>query len=520
MLGSREFASRPVLSKFLSFVVEKALSGQTHEIKEYTVAIEVFGRGENFDGLKDSIVRMQAGRLRRALERYYESLGSDHSVRIEIPKGGYAPIFHLPPSAETRRKELESQGGRPAFSEKCEASVAVIPLVNLTGDLGQDYFAAGMTEELTNELARFQELRVISCHSTAQMKAKQAGGRETGKRLGARFLLEGGIRKDADTIKISVCLIDTVTGARIWREQFRREPEAQSLIVLQEDIARRVVAAIGDPLGVITAHLCNESRKTSPIIMSTYEAFLRFYYYHVFFSAEAFSSAFNALENAIAEEPESGLAWSLLAKMYAHKYCLGDSQTNATIETAMAMARRGVSLEPRNQMAHDVLTFILFLRNERDDFLREAEVTVALNPNNPSIIGFMGWARALYGDWENGLALLSEGTRLNPYFPGWYRIAPYFDYCRRGCYAEALREARQINIPQLFWDPLCSAAALGHLGRDLEARAEAERLLALRPDLPTCGAFLISLLVKPPSLIETTLAGLRKAGIKICPLPQ
>ncbi|MCU0574831.1 MAG: hypothetical protein MUC41_17840, partial [Syntrophobacteraceae bacterium] len=138
-----------------------------------------------------------------------------------------------------------------------------------------------------------------------------------------------------------------------------------------------------------------------------------------------------------------------------------------------------------------------------------------LNPNNPASISWVGWARALYGDWEPGLALLAKGMQLNPHCPGWYYAAPYFDYFRQGRYPEALRAARQFNTPQLFWDPLLLAAALGQMGIELEARAEVERLLALKPDFPARASFLISLYAKSPSLVEAILDGLRKAGLKI-----
>jgi adenylate cyclase len=513
VLGSPEFAKRAVLRKFLSFVVEKYLAGQSHMIKEYTVATEVSGRRESFDSLSDSIVRMQAGRLRRALERYYFSSGAHDPVRIEIPKGSYVPVFHKISTAGPGNERFEPELGRPARSPACEPSVAVMPLVNLTADPGQEYFTDGMTEELTQELARFQHLRVIASYSTLQRKEDKASASEIAQRLGARFLLEGCVRKEDKTVKVSIRLHDTVSGMQVWGEQYRRELMAQRLMALQEDIARSVAGRVGDAFGVISAQLSRESRKKHPKSMNTYEAFLRYHHYHTCFSAESFTAAFKALEDAVAEEPESGLAWSMLANLHTNSCLLGYSQADTTLEVAMAMARKGVSLDPRNQLSHHILAYILFICNERDAFIREAEEAVSLNPNNPATIGFMGWMKALYGDWESGIALLARATQLNPHFPGYYHIAPYFDHYRRAMYPEALREARQIHMPQLFWDPLLVTAALGQMG--MEARTELERLLALRPDFSTSGSCLISMLVKSPSLVEATLDGLRKAGLKI-----
>ncbi len=515
LIVSPELARRPVLRHFLSFVVEKVLAGRAHEVKEYTVAIEVFGRRESFDASKDSIVRIQAGRLRRALERYYASCSGHDPVKIEIPKGSYVPTFHKLSAPESGKGKAWPEWGGARPTESPGPTVAVLPLVNMTNDPAQEYFADGLTEELTHELARYQGLSVVASYSTVQMKNERAGAREMAQRLGVRFLLEGGVRRDVDLIKISVRLIDTATELQVWSEQYRRELKTVSLIAVQEEISGKVAGKIGDLFGVISWRMSRESLKKPPGSLNTYDAFLRYFHFLLSLTSESLTAAFKALEDAVAEEPENGLAWSLLAHLYANNYALEYFQADTSIETATAMARKGVVLDPENQLAHLILAFVLFLQNERDAFFREAETAFTLNPNNPASISWVGWARALYGDWKLGLALLAKGMQLNPHCPGWYYAAPYFDYFRRGKYPEALEAARQFNTPQLFWDPLLLAAALGQMGRELEAQAEVERLLALKPDFPARASFLITLYAKSPSLIEAILDGLRKAGLKI-----
>jgi len=515
LLSSPEFARRPILRNFLAFVVEKVLAGQAHEVKEYTVAIEVFGRRKSFDASRDSIVRIQAGRLRRALERYYASCGSHDAVRIEIPKGSYVPTFRKLSAIDPGKAKSWPEWGGARPTESLGPTVAVMPLVNMTNDPGQEYFTDGLTEELTHELARFQGLSVVASYSTIQLKNEKAGVREMARRLGVRFLIEGGVRRDVDTIKISVRLIDTATELQVWGEQYRRELKTESLIALQEEIAGKVAGTIGDLFGVISSRMSTESQKKPPDSLNTYDALLRYFHYHLSMSSESFSAAFKALEDAVAEEPGNGLAWSLLAHLYASNYALEYSQANTSLETAAAMARKGVSLAPGNQLAHLILSFVFFLQNERVSFFRETEISFALNPNNPASISWIGWARALYGDWEPGLALLAKGMRLNPHCPGWYHAAPYFDYYRKGKYTEALGAARQFNMPRLFWDPLLLAAALSRMGKEPEARAEVDRLLALRPDFPARASYLISMYAKTPSLIDAMLDGLQKAGLRI-----
>lgn len=333
--------------------------------------------------------------------------------------------------------------------------------------------------------------------------------------LGVRFLLEGNVRKQADSLKIGVRLVDTTTRVQLWGEQYRRELRADSLIALQEEISQRVAARIGSEYGVIFQTLSRESRKKPLESLATYESFLKFYHYATVLTPEAFDETLQALEHAVASDPESGLAWSLIATLYCHNYSLQISPMETPLEQAMAFARKGVSLEPQTQLVRATLAAVHFLYSERSSFLVEVEKALNLNPNAPAVVGFLGWLMALYGEWERGLAILEKGMELNPLYPGWFHLAPYLYCYHRGRYDEAFQEAQQFQMPQFFWDPLLRAAALGQLARTKEAGVVVGELLRLRPDFPTQGPWLIGCFVKFDSLAETLLDGLRKAGLKI-----
>mgnify|MGYP001823575979 FL=1 len=144
---------------------------------------------------------------------------------------------------------------------------------------------------------------------------------------------------------------------------------------------------------------------------------------------------------------------------------------------------------------------------------KRQEQTIALNPNSPYIVGVAGWHMALFGEWDRGLSLLKKGMKLNPYHPSWFYLAPYMDYYRRGEYENALSEALKFNYPELFWDPLVRAVALGRLGRQSEAKTALGQLLTLVPDFSTQGRLLISRYVKVDDLVDGIIDGLRKAGL-------
>jgi len=383
----------------------------------------------------------------------------------------------------------------------------------LTGNEDQDYFADGLTEELTAEFARYQEFRVIAAQSTLRFKGRKVDPKEIGRDLGVRFLLTGSLQKDLKTVKIAIRLIDTSTHAQIWGESYKRDLTAAHLIALQEEIAHRIVGVIADRFGLISRTLSRESRKKSPADLKAYDAILRFYHYETELTPEAFEKALAALEQAIEIDPEYGLAWAMLGHIHADNYALGFREIEAPLEKALTFAQKGVALAPNNQFARDALTLVYFHRGDKDFFLQHVEETIALNPNSPYIVGVAGWHMALYGEWDRGLDLLKKGMKLNPYHPSWFHLAPYMDSYRRGEYENALAEALKFNFPELYLDPMMRAATLGRLGRHDEAKTAVGQLLKLEPDFATRGRWLISRYVKVDDLVDTIIEDLRKVGL-------
>jgi adenylate cyclase len=515
ILASPEFQKSPMLRDFLRFVVEKTLSGCAQEIKGYTIATEVMGRKADFDAVKDTIVRIQAGRLRRALERYYQTQGKSDPVRIDVPRGAYVPVFCSVSQEGGRGVVIPGVNQQPILTIPSGPSVAVMPLTNLTSDRKQEFFADGLAEEITNELARYQDLRVTAFQSTLHYKNKKHDTREMGRDLNIRFFLEGSIRKEARLVKITVRLVDTLNGLQVWGDQYQRQLKPDKLIALQEEIAQKVAGRIGSEYGIIPQNLSKESRKKPPGSLDTYEAILRCYHHFADLTPQTFEEALRALEQAVTREPECALAWSLLGILYFNNYKLQYSPLKTPVEKAPVFIAKGVALDPQNQTVRACMALLQFFLNERDLFLLEAEKAIALNPQSPFLSGYLGWLLALYGEWDRGLAILGKSLELNPHCPGWFRMAPYFYFYHQGRYLEALQEAHLFQMPQFFWDPLLRAAALGQLGRNQEAAQALTQLLAVKPDFPSQARFLIGCFAKSPNLVEGLLDGLRLAGLKI-----
>ena len=516
ILQSAEFKASDKQRKFLSFVVDETLKDRASQLKGFTIAVSVYGRTQRFDSQVDPIVRVEAGRLRRALDHYYLTAGRDDPVRITVPKGGYVPIFQtirIPPSGETFTSE------RKEIGLNTEPSVAILPLLNMSDDAEQDYFVEGLTEELTTELARYQDLQIIASQSTMRFKDRKVDPKEVGRDLGVRFLIMGSVRKYKKTIKVAIQLLDASSGAQIWGESYKRDQTAYDLIAIQEEIALSVTGVIADQYGLINRRLSRESRKKTPTDLKAYDAVLRFYHYEAQLTPQAFKKALEGLEKAVEIDPEYGLAWAMLGHLHADNYALGFCEIDAPLEKALAFAQKGVALAPNNQFARDALTLVYFHRGDKDFFLQHVEETIALNPNSPYIVGVAGWHMMLFGEWERGLALLKKGMKLNPYFPSWFHLAPFVNYYHRGEYENALAEALKFNFPELYLDPMMRAAALGQMGKQKEAKTAIGEMLKLVPDFATRGRSLMSRYIKVNDVVDSILKGLQKAGLADTALP-
>lgn len=511
LLASPRFRRSQRMRQFLRYIVQETVAGRSNGIKAYNIAVEAFGLSSDFDPQTNPLVRMQARKLRQVLGEYYAGMGKDSGLRIEIPKGGYRPTIQ--PAGQGTHDAGGFEPGREEAVEDIKPSIAVMPLINITGDQEQDYFADGLTEELTAELARYLEFKVIASQSTMRFKGQEIDPKQAGKDLGARFLLTGSIRKDEESIKVAISLIDALSSTQAWGESYKRDLTAVDLIALQEEIARKTVGVLADHFGFISRLLSRESRKKAPASIEVYDAVLSFYHYETVLTPQAFEKALSALQQAVEIDPEYGLAWAMLGHLHADNHALGFVEIEAPLEKALAFAQKGVALAPDNQFVQDAITLVHFHRGDKENFLRHLEETISLNPNAPYIIGVAGWHLSLFGEWERGLALLRQGMKLNPFSPTWFHLAPYLDFYRRGDYESALAEALLFNYPDLFWDPLMRAAALGQLRRTGEAQTAMRQLLDLVPDFAEVGTELIGGYVKVDELTGKLMDGLQKAGL-------
>jgi len=518
IFASKEFRHKDRLRRFLRFLVKEALAERADQINGTQIALEVFDRDEHFDPQIDPIVRVQAGRLRRALKDYYLEEGMNDPVRIDIPKGRYVPKFVLVEDVSGKGQHTDRPLPVPeskhiAATLSSRPSIAVLPFTNMSKAKSQEFFADGLTEEIIVALSRFQDFRVFGRHSTLKYMEKQANPQEIGQDLGVQYILTGSVRMNKKTIRVSAQLLDTSSGECLWTDTYDRDLAATNILRVQDEITKYVTSMIGDDYGVVPRRLAMESRGKHPTKLGSYEAVLHFHHYTKVMDRTAFMKARRTLERAVQSDLDYALAWAMLAQLYCDDYAFEFTEDQKSLEKISAIARKSVMLDPLCQRARLAKAYAHFHRGEKSLFLSEIGQVLALNPNAAYMVGFSGFLMALIGEWERGLAVMAEGELLNPYHPAWLQGALCLYAYNQGDYVHALTILERANMPDLFWLPLIRAAALGRLGRTQEAKMAIAELVRLKPDIVSRCRELIGRLVKIEDLINKLHKGLQEAGL-------
>jgi len=241
IVKSKIFTRSKELCRFLQFAVEQKLRNRSVRLKEYLIGVTVFDRGETFNPGTDPIVRVQARRLRSKLSLYYDTEGRADLVLIELPCGGYVPVFrfHTSTPPQIARVCLPTS---VALAET-RRSVVVLPFMNIGPD-ENERFSDGLTEELTHVLSREAGLRVMSRTSAFCFKGRTDDIRSIGERLGVDAVVEGSVRSEGNRLRVSAGLIDVADGGLLWSEVYERSTDQVFAVQenISEQISKRIVA--------------------------------------------------------------------------------------------------------------------------------------------------------------------------------------------------------------------------------------------------------------------------------------
>ena len=531
ILTSRLFSRSPKLSAFLRFVVELTLEGRAEDIKEYAIGVQVFERGELFDPRVDPIVRVQAGKLRERLDRYYYQNGARANLRIALRRGSYVPVFQ-----QLQRVDRPPAGivSLPDSQPAREPSVAVLPFLNLTGDPEFEYFSDGLSEELISVIGRRAGLPVVARTSSFSFKGKSTTLVDIGRALRTDFILEGSVRQTRDALRITAFLNEVHSGHQIWTRQY--DCPMEDVFAIQDEIAAQIAASLGQRV----------RRQAPPAPAPSLDSrllLLRAWYHWHKATPESLGKAIAAFEQAIEADPanaraHAGLAfaWTVIAVFGAVPGVDARQRASVAAEQALqhdpglaevwgavgcvesvlawnwsaaetaflraleldphhASSRHGyaigllvglgrstevldhmkvvLDLDPLSLMASCDMGSALSYAGRYEEARQQYLATLELEPNHARTWVELGWMMALQGRAEEGVSASRRGLDLDPLMVGLHGFVAA-KAGRRQEALDALEASRRLAPDGAFrWN--FQAFALDALGHRQQALDELER---------------------------------------------
>lgn len=552
VLDSPVLSASPQLSAFLSFVVEAALNGKSRQIKGYTIAVEALGRAGDFDPQTDSIVRVVAGRLRRALLQYYVEAGAAETIVIDLPRGGYIPIFSRAavPALSSRiatplneaisgwgRGRFAPPGGiatmasglatvmartlrlgeapgtnaeKPAPIMRCGAPSVPVVIVEPFMAIGQPAAPGLAIDQLqarfSDALARFDAITVIEAEPSSNGRDRAAAGE-------SRF--GGAVEYNKDgTITLSFRLVDA-DGIVLWSRSFEGLRGENEREVASPAIIREVVTTVASPLGVVWAR---EIASTTAKDANRECQLLTIEYWRRFDPA-LLEPVRRCLGRMITDDPSwapghFGLALVCLREFLTDIVRSGEPPA---LDRGLEYARRAVELRPQSARAHHALFSVLFARGEIAMAFAAAERATVLNPYDTDVIADYGGRLIASGQVEKGMALLDEAFAGSLSRPIWAEIYLAIGAYLAGDVATATRNVAMIGDNVSPQGLLARALIANVNGERDKARQAIDRLTSLNPAWRTSprrqlGKFFPSAEMRDRVLRDLQAAGLEEVG--------
>jgi adenylate cyclase len=551
ILAGKAFENAGRAQEFLRFVVEETLAGRDDRLKGYTIAIHVFARAADFDAQADPLVRVEAGRLRRRLMEHYQGAGRGSALRIDLPRGCYVPRFSYGPGAapkatgaatarSARIARLALLGAvlavaalwafaarydfvLPGFSAAASPGAArivgpkllVLPFANLSDDRDLDYFAFGVTEEVIVRLGSFS--LIVLADTTRLGRGDADPDLES---LRAKFepdyVLTGTVRHAGGEVRVGARLVDAGTGTQLWAQKFDARLDVEQLLAVEERLAEQVASTIGVPYGPLFEHEIARTEAKSAEHLDTYDCVLRFYYYAAAPDPERHADATRCFQRAVVREPQFADAWAGLSMISLAEHAYGyNRQPGNPIERARESAQKALDIDGNSRLANRAMLNVRFATRDFDGLDEAAARVIAQAPNDPSMLGLAGTLLAFGGQRDRGIALVDRALEVSPDPPAFFYLPYVFRDLEQHDYERALTWALKMDAPAWFTVQMVVAACAGLAGRDDIAQRSVARLRELYPDFAANARAELAKWYLDDALIETTVEGLRKAGLAV-----
>jgi len=512
ILQSSTFARSSRTRKLFQYLVEQTLTGNAKRLKQYSIATDALGRGSDFDPDTDPIVRLEASKLRRALEDYYLRAGASDPVRIAVPKGGYVPTFaHIDGKDEQATIALAPTEFVHIPTALSIQRLLIVPFQLQVKDDTSQQVASGVFEQLSVELARYSELSLVSePHADAANDPVGAG-----MRAHARFVISGSARQNGTQIRTTIRLHDVRANSIIWMDCFDFDATVPLGLQAEEKIARRIAGAVADYYGVISHTLSLQSVYSNSDPWNLQDTIQRHRYLARTLTERVYRIARTDLEAGIVQAPFHPLMWAALGHTIFYGNVLGFDDDNGWMMTVYRHTQRSFELDHRCALGHVVMALHGLYQRELDGVIETCRRIEQDNSHAPSTLLSAGFFRALAGDWDRGIEMLNSALSVLLHPPGWAYRATFLNHYRRKNYTEALYEIDHYHAPENFTPSLLRAAALAQLGRSEEASIAAAEVMRICPRFSEISGRYFRYLSAFDDISDQLMTGLSKAGLKL-----
>jgi TolB-like protein len=495
VLSSPDFEASERNRRFLSYVVEETLSGRSDRIKAYSIATRVFARGDDFDPVQDSIVRIEAGRLRRSLEYYYLKQGDTADVRIVIPKGTYVPEFQI--GATTKDALAPAAGIAVSATDESPSRLLhelgpriMVDNFEQEGDSpAYPTIARTLTRQVISALTRFTEVFVYGFDTTeiVGVRGADAGRR---KELTFDYELLGTVTMSKAALSAQLLLRRAEDRRFVWTHDIERrlggEPDAGQVASLCAEIAGHIASVIAQRDGIMDSQ-ARDAAGAAPQHFSGYQKLLDFQDYWRSLDPDLFEPLRRDLEATVGKDPHFAAGFACLSMLYTNAARYGYSYPGATrtppLERAMELARTAIRLAPTSSRAYHARAVAEWFSGMPDQGLATLQIARSLNPNEPELLAELGFRSAMRMEWDAAVPLIEEAYLRNPLQSGQYRMGLFLYHFVAGRHEQALNEVRAIDAPGIAVVHLAAAASLSGLGRLEEARERLDEVARLAPAL-------------------------------------
>jgi TolB-like protein/Flp pilus assembly protein TadD len=408
--------------------------------------------------------------------------GADQHYLKTLPRKGFRFIGKVDESQGPRAHDVQDHT-RPFFLSSEAApqasgrlvrnmerpSVVVLPFTNLSGDLEQEYFADGLTEDIITALSQWRSFPVIARGSAFAYKGKAPDLRKVGEELGVRYVVEGSVRRSGSRIRIAARLIEADSNHQVWSGRYDRE--LIDVFVLQDEITQRIAAVI-EPAIVSSERKRISSRPPSDL--NAWDLCIQGYSLIHKGTEEGNEHARDLFEQAIALDPNYARAWTGLAYTYGRDFRLWRTEAReVAARKALECAREAVRLDDIDSEAHLMLGRGFNMSDQPENAVAELHRAIELNPQNSTASWTLGNILYQSGRAKEAIPWIEKALDINPLDTRNYVVATHLAVAKlcAGDYGDAVELTRASirQRPDYIDSRITLAAALGHLDRRDEA---------------------------------------------------